>query len=253
MFIFFKKPLQRTLSLFLIAGCFSATVAAATNVPVDTTPAADISTEVPDIAEVLPFGETMKQFADNLAEEYEKQEADAEAAKLAEAKSDSAVLGETTEVKDTAAEKAAAEKAAAEKKAAEKAAVEKAAKEAKKAGYTPAYNSSVKYRGKTVTTALKNNSELMGKYKLTFYCPCKKCCGKSNGITASGTKAKEGRTAAILNSNLPMGSKIHIEGYGDFIVEDRGSKKTKTIDIFVSSHSKALQYGVKYANVYLVK
>ena len=33
-------------------------------------------------------------------------------------------------------------------------------------------------------------------YKITAYCSCAKCCGKTNGITAAGTKATAGRTIA---------------------------------------------------------
>lgn len=102
----------------------------------------------------------------------------------------------------------------------------------------------------------QNNSQQkvsLGKYKLTFYCSCSKCCGKTDGITASGAIAKEGRTIAA-PSNIPLGTKIYIEGWGTYIVEDRGgSINGNKIDIYVSSHSKALQCGVKYANVYIVK
>lgn len=95
---------------------------------------------------------------------------------------------------------------------------------------------------------VKESSNLvsLGKFKLTAYCPCSKCCGKSDGITASGTKATQGRTVAC--NSLPIGTKIRINGH-DYIVEDRG---TSHIDIFFSSHSEALNFGVRYAEVFKV-
>ena len=45
----------------------------------------------------------------------------------------------------------------------------------------------------------------LGTYTIYAYCPCVKCCGKTNGITASGTVATEGRTVA---ANLPFNKAI---------------------------------------------
>lgn len=96
-----------------------------------------------------------------------------------------------------------------------------------------------------------NNSSYLGKYKLTYYCSCSKCCGKSNGITASGKKAQEGITVA--SNSLPLGTKISIDGH-IYEVQDRGGMASNVIDIFVSSHQKALNLGVKYnVPVYKVK
>lgn len=88
----------------------------------------------------------------------------------------------------------------------------------------------------------------LGRFKLTAYCPCAKCCGKSDGITASGTKATAGRTVAM--GGLPLGTKIRINGVV-YTVEDRGTVYGH-VDIFKNSHSEALAFGVKYADVYLV-
>lgn len=92
----------------------------------------------------------------------------------------------------------------------------------------------------------------MGEYSLTFYCPCAKCCGHANGNTASGTKPAEGRTIAVDRNKIPLGSKVYIEGWGTYIAEDTGGAiKSNRIDIFVNSHSKALQYGRKSARVWV--
>lgn len=91
----------------------------------------------------------------------------------------------------------------------------------------------------------------MGTFKLTFYCPCVSCCSKSDGITATGTLVTEGRTVAADPSVLPFGSILVINGH-EYIVEDSGVSGN-TIDIYVDSHQRALEYGVKYATVYLRK
>lgn len=95
-------------------------------------------------------------------------------------------------------------------------------------------------------------------WKITAYCACVKCCGKSDGITASGHKAKYGYIA--LNW-LPFGTKVRIAGLGEFIVMDRGAKSLfgskknpiKHIDIYMTSHKEARKFGVKYAEVEILK
>ena len=89
-------------------------------------------------------------------------------------------------------------------------------------------------------------------YKVTAYCPCSKCCGKSTGRTASGTKATPGRTVAA-SSKFAFGTKLNIGGHV-YTVEDRGGAVNgNKIDIFVSSHSEALAWGVRYLPVSVVK
>ena len=85
-------------------------------------------------------------------------------------------------------------------------------------------------------------------YKITAYCSCSKCCGKSTGRTASGTKATAGRTVAA-SSKFAFGTKLNIGGH-IYTVEDRGGAiKGNRIDIYVNSHAAALQWGVKYLPV----
>ncbi len=97
-------------------------------------------------------------------------------------------------------------------------------------------------RGKTVTTASS------GLYKVTAYCPCAKCCGKTNGITASGRKATANHTVAA-PSTFAFGTQIVINGK-TYTVEDRGGAiQGNRIDVFVNTHSEALAWGVRYVNV----
>lgn len=97
----------------------------------------------------------------------------------------------------------------------------------------------------TPSTTAKTSGTI---YKITAYCPCSKCCGKSNGITASGTKAKAGRTVAA-SSKFAMGTKLNINGH-IYTVEDRGGAiNGNKIDIFVNTHAEALAWGVRYLPV----
>ena len=85
-------------------------------------------------------------------------------------------------------------------------------------------------------------------FKITAYCPCAKCCGKSTGYTASGTKATAGRTVAA-SSQFAFGTKLIINGH-EYTVEDRGGAVTgNKIDIYMNSHAEALAWGVKYLPV----
>ena len=57
--------------------------------------------------------------------------------------------------------------------------------------------SGIIFTGSTSTKAEDNEVQYLGKYKLTAYCGCKKCSGKWGTRTASGKKAKQGRTIAV--------------------------------------------------------
>ena len=99
------------------------------------------------------------------------------------------------------------------------------------------------------TTASANaNGQI---YKITAYCSCAKCCGKTTGRTAMGTKATAGRTVAA-SSQFAFGTKLNINGH-TYTVEDRGGAiKGNKIDIYVNSHAEALAWGVRYLPVSVV-
>lgn len=97
-----------------------------------------------------------------------------------------------------------------------------------------------------------NGNQFVGTFRLTAYCPCSICCGSNTGITATGTVPVQGRTIAADPSVLPYGTVVYIEGYGTFTVEDTGAFASGTIDIFFDSHSVAYDFGVQYADVYIV-
>ena len=151
------------------------------------------------------------------------------------------------------AEAEAKAKAEAEAKAkAEAAAAEKAAYD--KLLTDPLYARTVAYSSSLLASdTIKANATALGNFKLTFYCPCATCNGVAGAKTASGTTPTEGRTIAVDSSIIPLGSRVYIEGYGVFIAEDTGGAiRNNKIDVLVSSHSRAYELGVQYANVYLL-
>ena len=91
-------------------------------------------------------------------------------------------------------------------------------------------------------------------WKLTAYCSCTKCCNKSDGITASGKKAKYGYVAC---NWLPFGKVVAIKGLGQFVVMDRGAKSQfgskanhiRHLDIWFPTHKQAVKFGVQYKEV----
>lgn len=89
-------------------------------------------------------------------------------------------------------------------------------------------------------------------YKVTAYCSCAKCCGKTTGITASGTRATAGRTIAA-PARFAFGTKLSLNGKV-YTVEDRGGAISgNKIDLYVSSHAEALAWGVRYLPVSVVQ
>lgn len=94
----------------------------------------------------------------------------------------------------------------------------------------------------------------LGNFRITHYCPCRKCNGKwAGGPTESGCMPQINRTIAVDKKQIPLGSQVMINGQV-YIAEDTGSGiKSNCIDIFVGSHQEALKLGVYDTDVYLVQ
>ena len=89
----------------------------------------------------------------------------------------------------------------------------------------------------------------LGTYRITHYCGCANCNGSWAGNpTASGSYPVAGRTIAM--ADLPFGTKVEINGQ-IYTVEDRGVP-SGCVDIYVDSHSEALNSGMYYAEVRVV-
>ena len=93
---------------------------------------------------------------------------------------------------------------------------------------------------------------------ITHYDVCSKCCGKTDGITASGAHATPYSTVAVDPSVIPLWADVLVD-YGDgaglrrYRAEDTGDAiKGNRIDLCVGSHAEALQLGRRTATVYWV-
>lgn len=94
------------------------------------------------------------------------------------------------------------------------------------------------YGGRTRDTQFATTREdaglqYLGTYWVTGYDTCAQCCGKTDGITASGTQATVGATCA---ATLPFGTILYIEGIGVRVVEDRGVGDG-CIDVVCADHA----------------
>lgn len=101
-----------------------------------------------------------------------------------------------------------------------------------------------------ITPVVKN-------FNTSAYCSCSKCCGKSTGITASGAKATAWYTIAA-GKGYKLGTVIYIPAFankpngGWFVVQDRGGAISNSkIDVYMGSHSAALQFGRKTLECYV--
>lgn len=98
----------------------------------------------------------------------------------------------------------------------------------------------------------------LGEFKITAYCSCETCCGvwannRPNGIvyTASGAVAEAGKTIAVDTDVIPYGTEVKIGGHTYIAQDCGGAIKGNKIDVYMASHEQALQFGVKYAEVFV--
>lgn len=98
----------------------------------------------------------------------------------------------------------------------------------------------------------------VGDFVITYYDVCVTCCGKTDGITASGAVAAPYETCAVDPAVIPLGSTVLVK-YGDGTIlrlraEDTGKGvRGNHIDVCVAGHQEAKALGVRRAVVYLVE
>ena len=181
-------------------------------------------------------------------EEIAAQKKAEEEAAAAAAAQQAAAEAEAEAARKQAAEAEAARVAAAEAaNAAAKADTDTSSSSGSSSSDSSASSTTTESPSASDTSSSSSSGTYLGRFKLTGYCSCSICTGQwSGGSTASGTTPTAGRTIAM--GGVPFGTKLMINGQV-YTVEDRGTAYGH-VDIFCSSHSEALSFGVQYADVY---
>lgn len=107
-----------------------------------------------------------------------------------------------------------------------------------------------------IEAALLARSHVIEDCVVTHYDCCVECCGKDDGITASGVRATPGVTVAVDPDVIPLGADVLVD-YGDgelhyYRADDVGPAGDH-IDLCVDTHDEALRLGRRTATVYWVE
>ena len=116
-------------------------------------------------------------------------------------------------------------------------------------------NDQITMRDKLDGMAAAQEIICLGTFKVYAYTASAQECGKSDGITFTGTKVTVGRTIAVDPAIIPLGSKVYLDGRGPYIAEDIGGGiKGKKIDLFFGDdRQKAFEWGVREMEVSIEK
>ena len=99
-----------------------------------------------------------------------------------------------------------------------------------------------------IEAALLASAHRLDDVTVTHYDCCVECCGKTDGITASGVRATPGVTVAVDPDVIPLGADVLVD-YGDgeicyYRADDTGSGVVgNCIDLCVADHQTAVQLG----------
>ncbi|GEM_PF-1463142 len=96
------------------------------------------------------------------------------------------------------------------------------------------------------------------KMRVTAYCTCPKCCGQySDGYTANGHRVRQGDRFVAADPKYHFGTEMVVPGYNNgqtVEVLDRGGViKGDRLDVFFNCHQEALEWGVQYLDVEILK
>ena len=113
------------------------------------------------------------------------------------------------------------------------------------------------FENEKIEAALLEKAIRLDDVTVTHYDPCVKCCGKTDGITATGVPVTPYYTVAVDPEIIPLGSEVLVD-YGDGVIhyyraEDTGGGVNgKHIDLCVTDHTEALTLGVRQATVWFL-
>ena len=103
----------------------------------------------------------------------------------------------------------------------------------------------------------------LGRFKITAYCGCRKCCGKyadnrpvdENGevivIGSIGVRLYAGVSIAVDPRVIPYHTQVVINGHTYTAHDTGGSIKGNRIDVYFDDHDEAWDFGVQYAEVFI--
>lgn len=104
----------------------------------------------------------------------------------------------------------------------------------------------------------------LGEFKLTAYCSCGKCCGKwannrpkdenGNDIVygSIGERLTAGYSIAVDPDVIPYGTEVIINNHTYKAQDCGGAIDGNEVDIYFDDHQEALEFGVQYAEVFIV-
>ena len=103
----------------------------------------------------------------------------------------------------------------------------------------------------------------LGNWCVTAYCACEKCCGewankRPDGIV-KGAEGVELQAGVSVASPLPFGTRLYIEGYGEYVVQDRTASwvaekyNNEIVDIYFDNHEAACSFGKQYLDIYEIE
>lgn len=102
----------------------------------------------------------------------------------------------------------------------------------------------IEYPEEVEIIPFKNKYTYLGSYQLTAYAWTGNRCANGNYPSCGYT---------VASNSIPMGSRIYIDGYGEYVVEDRGGMASNVIDVYMGDYNTCIQFGRRTADVYLIE
>jgi 3D (Asp-Asp-Asp) domain-containing protein/peptidoglycan hydrolase-like protein with peptidoglycan-binding domain len=179
-----------------------------------------------------------------------EEEAAAEAA-AAEEEAEQAAAEEEAAAEAAAEEEAAEQAAAEEEAAAEEAAAEEEAEQAA-AEEEAAAEEAVEEEEDVQSTSSEPEGETLNVEATAYTAFCNGC----SGVTATGIDLRSNpnqKVIAVDPNVIPLGSTVHVEGYGTAVAGDTGGAiKGNKIDLFMPERSDAVNFGRQNLEVTIV-